>query len=191
MTRSDPSPSGADAVGVRHPSRPPQRTTARRPRRLGPHRDDIFTDIVERSWDPEQRAFVSGPADGDETPEVGDLRAGLTRLGKRYAALLCRPEMVDLLRIVIAETPGFAELSRAHFNVGKLPFYDSVRAHLDHEHRAGNACIDDLDTATTQFLGMVSNFDACGNRWAQCRSGSPSGARRRNPSMRTATIRLL
>lgn len=38
-------------------------------------------------------------------PAAGDPRAGLTKIGRDYAALLSRPQMVALFRLVIAEAP--------------------------------------------------------------------------------------
>ncbi|BBG03873.1 MULTISPECIES: TetR/AcrR family transcriptional regulator [Pseudonocardia] len=114
-----------------------------------PTKAELFDAMVTATWSVD---------DGAEPPDSGDLRAGLRVLGTRYADLLCRPDMVDLYRIVIAETPRFPELSRAYFDVGKMPYYASVRDYLKTEHDAGTAAIDDADTACTHFLGMISNF---------------------------------
>lgn len=115
-----------------------------------PTKAQLFDAMVSASWAPDDE-----PA---SRPDVGDPRAGLGILGARYAELLARPEMVDLFRIVIAETPRFPELGRAHFDVGKMPFFTSVRDYLELERAAGTVLIDDLDLATTQFLGMIANF---------------------------------
>ncbi|WP_405059795.1 TetR/AcrR family transcriptional regulator [Kribbella sp. NBC_01505] len=115
-----------------------------------PTKAALFDAIVVESW-----------ADADEratAPAAGDLAAGLTTLGRRYAVLLGRPQMADLFRIVIAELPRFPELAKAHFSQGKLPYFDSVRDYLVAEHRAGTAEVTDPDLATTQFLGMISNY---------------------------------
>ncbi|BCJ53383.1 hypothetical protein Asp14428_48580 [Actinoplanes sp. NBRC 14428] len=66
--------------------------------------------------------------------------------------------MTDLFRIVIAELPRFPELAQAQFSQGKMPYFESVRRYLSAEHTAGTARIDDLELATTQFLGMISNY---------------------------------
>jgi TetR/AcrR family transcriptional regulator, regulator of autoinduction and epiphytic fitness len=108
----------------------------------------LFDAIVTASW---------STADEGEPPPAGDLVAGLTTLGRRYAALLRRPQMSDLFRIVIAELPRFPELAQAQFAHGKLPYFDSVAGYLRAEQDAGTVRVDDVELATTQFLGMVSN----------------------------------
>jgi TetR/AcrR family transcriptional regulator, regulator of autoinduction and epiphytic fitness len=115
-----------------------------------PTKAELFHAMVTASWARDEET-APGPA-------AGHLRDGLSALGARYAELLSRPEMVDLFRIVIAETPRFPELSRTHFDVGKMPFFASVRDYLALERAAGTVWVDDVDMATTQFLGMIANF---------------------------------
>lgn len=115
-----------------------------------PTKADLFDAIVTGQWVQESREA--------RLPGAGDPRNGLTAVGRDYAALLARPQMVALFRLVIAEAPRFPELARTHFALGKLPYFESVRAYLRAEHAAGTLRVDDAQTATTQFLGMVSNF---------------------------------
>ncbi|MGW0214291.1 TetR/AcrR family transcriptional regulator [Micromonospora chokoriensis] len=114
-----------------------------------PTKAALFDAIVIDSW---------AGGDDAEVPSAGDLSAGLTTLGRHYAALLGRPGMADLFRIVIAELPRFPELAKAHFAEGKLPYFETVRAYLKAERDAGTADITDPQMATTQFLGMISNY---------------------------------
>ncbi|MFJ9387674.1 TetR/AcrR family transcriptional regulator [Nocardioides sp. NPDC101246] len=114
-----------------------------------PTKAALFDAIVTESWT---------SADALEVPEAGDLTAGLTAISRSYAALLTRPEMTDLFRIVIAELPRFPELARAQFAQGKMPWFESVRDYLLAEAEAGTAIVADADLATTQFLGMISNY---------------------------------
>lgn len=115
-----------------------------------PTKADLFDAIVTEYWASESKEA--------STPEPGDPRKGLTAVGRDYAALLTRPQMVSLFRLVIAEAPRFPELAKTHFALGKLPYFESVRAYLAAEHDVGTMRIADPQTATTQFLGMVSNF---------------------------------
>lgn len=115
-----------------------------------PTKADLFGAIVTETWAAERQEAT--------TPEAGDPRAGLTTIGRDYVALLSRPQMVALFRLVIAEAPRFPELAKDHFALGKLPYFESVRTYLQAEHAAGTLAIDDPQTATSQFLGMVSNF---------------------------------
>ncbi|WDZ90551.1 TetR/AcrR family transcriptional regulator [Nocardiopsis sp. HUAS JQ3] len=115
-----------------------------------PTKAALFDAMVAESW--------AVGDDGDLRPPTGDLRAGLTALGRRYVTLLTRPGMAALFRIVIAELPRFPELGEAHFQRGKMPYFDSVRRYLDAENALGTARLDDTELAATQFLGMISNY---------------------------------
>ncbi|WP_444961637.1 TetR/AcrR family transcriptional regulator [Nocardiopsis sp. M1B1] len=114
-----------------------------------PTKAALFDAMVAESWAGE---------DDDLRPSAGDLRAGLTALGRRYVTLLTRPGMAALFRIVIAELPRFPELGEAHFERGKMPYFDSVRRYLDAENALGTVKLDDTELAATQFLGMISNY---------------------------------
>ncbi|WP_047868082.1 TetR/AcrR family transcriptional regulator [Nocardiopsis sp. RV163] len=115
-----------------------------------PTKAALFDAMVAESWAVED--------DDGLHPAAGDLRAGLTALGRRYVTLLTRPGMAALFRIVIAELPRFPELGEAHFERGKMPYFDSVRRYLDAENALGTARLDDTELAATQFLGMISNY---------------------------------
>ncbi|MFC5835384.1 TetR/AcrR family transcriptional regulator [Nonomuraea insulae] len=115
-----------------------------------PTKAALFDAIVTTSW-------RTGEDDGAQPP-AGDPVTGLTMIGRRYVALLTRPDMADLFRIVIAEMPRFPELAEAQFNRGKMPYFESVRSYLEAERAAGTIVVDDLDLAATQFLGMISNY---------------------------------
>jgi TetR/AcrR family transcriptional regulator of autoinduction and epiphytic fitness len=114
-----------------------------------PTKAALFDAIVTESW--------STAAD-ENPPPAGDVIAGLGIVGRRYAALLGRPQMTDLFRIVIAELPRFPELAHAQFSQGKMPYFESVRSYLLAEQEAGTVRIDDVELAATQFLGMISNY---------------------------------
>ncbi|MGY0021630.1 TetR/AcrR family transcriptional regulator [Streptomyces sp. cg35] len=115
-----------------------------------PTKAALFDAIVTASWQ---------AGEGEEQPPPsGDLRAGLTAIGRRYVALLTRPDMADLFRIVIAELPRFPELGETQFNRGKMPYFESVRRYLETERDAGTVALDDAELAATQFLGMISNY---------------------------------
>ncbi|MFC9087013.1 TetR/AcrR family transcriptional regulator [Nocardiopsis dassonvillei] len=115
-----------------------------------PTKAALFDAIVTESWAVED--------DGDLRPPTGDLRVGLTAIGRRYVTLLAQPGMAALFRIVIAELPRFPELGETHFERGKMPYFDSVRRYLDAENALGTAKLDDTELAATQFLGMISNY---------------------------------
>lgn len=104
-------------------------------------------------------------AGGSAVPEpvdlpLGDFPAGLVLLGRAYADLVTRPEMAALMRTVIAESPRFPELRERAFDFGTLPVLAVLAAlgrYLRDAHAAGVAEIDDPDTASAQFLGMIAS----------------------------------
>ncbi|MGW1738437.1 TetR/AcrR family transcriptional regulator [Nocardia sp. NPDC001965] len=115
-----------------------------------PTKAALFEAIVTESWNLD--------IGEDVPPRPGDLRAGLTAAGRRYATLLSRPGMASLFRIVIAELPRFPELGQTLFQTGKMPYFDSVRRYLEAERAAETADLHDSVTAATQFLGMISDY---------------------------------
>ncbi|MFI2230433.1 TetR/AcrR family transcriptional regulator [Nocardia testacea] len=114
-----------------------------------PSKAALFDAIVAESW---------STGDEEDPPPAGNIVEGLGIIGRRYAELLGRPQMTDLFRIVIAELPRFPELADAQFSHGKMPYFESVRSYLLAEHEAGTVRVEDVDLATTQFLGMISNY---------------------------------
>ncbi|MFE6996629.1 TetR/AcrR family transcriptional regulator [Microbacterium sp. NPDC057659] len=86
-----------------------------------------------------------------------DFRAGLVMLGRAYGDLLMRPEMTALMRTVIAESPRFPELRTRTFDFGTLPVLKALARYLRDAHATGVAEIDDPDTASAQFLGMIAS----------------------------------
>jgi AcrR family transcriptional regulator len=120
-----------------------------------PTKAALFEAIVTESW---QRDGDGDDGDSAVRPLPGDLRAGLTAIGRRYADLVGRPGMAALFRIVIAELPRFPELGRMQFQLGKLPYFTSVQEYLESEHRAGHAEVPDAASAANQFLGMIANY---------------------------------
>lgn len=115
-----------------------------------PTKASLFDAMVQQSWRTED--------DDQEAPPTGDVLAGLTAIGSRYAALISSPEMADLFRIVIAELPRFPELAGAQFSLGKMPYFEHVRDYLAAESAAGSAEVPDPDLTSTQFLGMIANY---------------------------------
>ena len=116
-----------------------------------PTKAALFEAIVLRFWAADPGADVTPPSPGDPAD-------ALRTLGARYAELLRRPGMAGLHRMVIAEAPRFPELARVQFDLGKEPFFELVRDYIDAESTDGRLLATDAVRATTEFLGMISNF---------------------------------
>lgn len=116
-----------------------------------PTKADLFEAIVLRFWAADPNADVKQPVPGAPS-------AALRMLGTRYAELLRRPGMAGLHRMVIAEAPRFPELARVQFDLGKEPFFELVRDYIETESAEGRLMVSDAVRATTEFLGMISNF---------------------------------
>lgn len=116
-----------------------------------PTKAQLFEAMVTEFWTPQESADLSTPAPTD------DVRKGLVTLGRRYVALLSRPGMAELFRLVIAEAPRFPELARANFELGKQPFWASVRDYLRAEDGNGTLDVAHPDIAATQYLGMIAD----------------------------------
>ncbi|MFI9489683.1 TetR/AcrR family transcriptional regulator [Promicromonospora sp. NPDC052451] len=115
-----------------------------------PTKASLFEAVVTRQW---------SAADQDRAaPGTGDLAHGLRVYGLRYAALMSRPEMVGLYRMVIAEMPRFPQIADTQFETGKMPFFRQVQDYLRAEHDAGTARVDDTLLAAANFLGMIGNY---------------------------------
>jgi TetR/AcrR family transcriptional regulator of autoinduction and epiphytic fitness len=114
-----------------------------------PTKAELFAAMVTEFWKPTDGADTPLPAD--------DVRAGLLELGRRYVSVLTRPGMADLFRLVIAEAPRFPELAKVNFDLGKQPFWNSVRAYLKAGAARGTLVVEHPDIAATQFLGMIAD----------------------------------
>lgn len=97
------------------------------------------------------------PAPEPIEPPRGDFQAGLVVLGHAYAELLTRPQMVDLMRTVIAESPKFPELRERTFDFGTLPVLEALGSYLRDAQSAGTADIGDPDMVSAQFLAMIAS----------------------------------
>jgi TetR/AcrR family transcriptional regulator, regulator of autoinduction and epiphytic fitness len=114
-----------------------------------PTKAALFEAIVADFWG---RAAAAPAAEDPADPS-----SGLLALGRRYAALLLRPGMAGLHRMVIAEAPRFPELARIQFDLGKEPFFEGVYAYLLATDQSGSLRVPNPTVAATQFLGMISN----------------------------------
>jgi len=110
----------------------------------------LFGAIVEEFW---QDGAEAAPS----PPPAGDPRTGLTAIGRAYVALLTRPDVAPLFRVIIAEAPRFPELGGALYEQGKKPYLDRLAAYVRSEVAAGTLRVEDVDLSVRQFLGMIND----------------------------------
>ncbi|UTD30547.1 TetR/AcrR family transcriptional regulator [Bradyrhizobium sp. WD16] len=113
---------------------------------------DLFGAVVECTWGALTSEAASLPATLDKLKPADALK----QIGKAHAALLCRPEIVQLFRAVIAETPRFPELGTELFRRAKDPFRARLHSYLDRATAAGVLRVKKSDLATRQFLDMIN-----------------------------------
>jgi AcrR family transcriptional regulator len=84
-----------------------------------------------------------------------DVEATLTRIGRGFVGLLCKPAKADSLRIVIAIAERMPEIGRAFYETGPANGIRRLASYLDAQVKAGILAIDDCEVTAAQFL------DAC------------------------------
>ena len=68
---------------------------------------------------------------------------------------LARPDRQDLIRLVIAESRRFPQLSALYFAEGKEPAVGKLATYLAQQVERGSLAIPDVPLAAQQFLGML------------------------------------
>jgi TetR/AcrR family transcriptional regulator of autoinduction and epiphytic fitness len=116
-----------------------------------PSKDALFDVVTEAMWSHLQPS--------DEPPPLPDAPVGerLTELAERRLRALLDPELIALLRVVLAESVRAPELARAFVGQRDRDAHLGLRAVLADERERGRLHIDELDLAAGQFWGMVMN----------------------------------
>lgn len=111
---------------------------------------DLFAAVIDAAWSHLRRAPPL-PGDAEEDP-----RAVLTAYVERLQAHWDRPDVIPLLRLVIAEAPRFPELSQAYFAAGKEPAVKGLSAYFEVLAAHGRLSPGlDPTLAAAQFLGAI------------------------------------
>lgn len=85
----------------------------------------------------------------------GDPAAVLSGFAKSLLAELARPERQKLIRVVIAESRRFPQVSALYFAEGKEPAVGRLAAWLHRQDASGRLVVADPVLAAQQFLGML------------------------------------
>lgn len=111
---------------------------------------ELFAAVIDEAWSHFTRAPML-PAEAE-----GDPRQVLTAYVDRLKAHWDRPDVIPLLRLVIAEAPRFPELSQAYFAAGKEPAVKGLASYLAALAAAGRLAPGlDPTLAAAQFLGAI------------------------------------
>lgn len=112
-------------------------------------KDALFAAVI--------RDIYAGLSDGEtvalkpDTPPRSALLAFATALLRE----LERPDRQSLIRLVIAESRRFPQLSSHYFAEGKEPAIDKLVTYLKHQIALGRLAVPDSGLAALQFLGMI------------------------------------
>ncbi|MFS8036937.1 TetR/AcrR family transcriptional regulator [Xanthobacter sp. AM11] len=115
-----------------------------------PGKAELFGAVIDEAWSHFTRAPLL-PADA-----AGEPRTVLRAYVAGLAAHWDRPDVIPLLRLVIAEAPRFPELSQAYYAVGKEPAVKGLSAYFAALAASGRlASVQEPQLAAAQFLGAI------------------------------------
>ena len=86
-----------------------------------------------------------------ETPPAQALRS----FAKALLSQLARPDRQNLIRLVIAESRRFPQLSALYFAEGKEPAVATLTTYLEQQQAQGRLSMPDRELAAYQLLGMI------------------------------------
>ncbi|MFG1361304.1 TetR/AcrR family transcriptional regulator [Xanthobacter pseudotagetidis] len=111
---------------------------------------DLFAAVIDAAWSHLTRAPPL-PAETAGCPRAV-LRAYVEGLKDHWD----RPDVIPLLRLVIAEAPRFPELSQAYFAAGKEPIVKALHGYFSTLAREGRLAPGaDPELAAAQFMGAI------------------------------------
>lgn len=116
---------------------------------------DLFQAVIEEAWSHLTRAPLL-PTGTEADPATVDPRAVLRAFVGRLTEHWDRPDVIPLLRLVIAEAPRFPELSQAYFAAGKEPAVKGLSAYFETLAAHGRLAPGlEPALAAAQFLGAL------------------------------------
>lgn len=81
--------------------------------------------------------------------------AALTNFAKKFLAFLYQPATIDLLRLLISESPRFPDIAGKLVVESKGPFTRELIAYLDRQKKLGKLKMTDTSRAASYFMGML------------------------------------
>jgi TetR/AcrR family transcriptional regulator, regulator of autoinduction and epiphytic fitness len=113
-----------------------------------PTKAALFEAMVEDFW--------AAPPPCPEKALSEDPAVGLRKMGVSYALLLRSPDMQAIYRLIISEAPRFPDLGRTVYDRAKGPFLKRLEDYLRTQAAAGRLVIDNIETASNQFLAVIT-----------------------------------
>lgn len=115
-------------------------------------KEGLFQEIVLATIDQVGEPFY------DAVPSLGDtvdVDADLRSLARRLVAIVMRPQLLQLRRLVIAEAGRFPELGRTYFERGPGRTAEALAARFEQLAARGLLTVDDSALAASHFLWLV------------------------------------
>jgi len=113
-----------------------------------PTKAALFEAMVEDFW--------AVPPPCPEKALSEDPAVGLRKMGMSYAMLLRSPDMQAIYRLIISEALRFPDLGRPVYERAKGPFLKRLEDYLSTQAAAGRLTIDKVETASNQFLAVIT-----------------------------------
>lgn len=118
-------------------------------------KEDLFIAIVHNlmddfteDWQPAIR--------GEELPNnKAELRAILLKLVQSMASQMLRPDYINLIRVVIAETPSFPRLGDLFSSSIPTRGMQTIASILEQARQKGLIAVEDIDAATRMLVGPM------------------------------------
>jgi TetR/AcrR family transcriptional regulator, mexJK operon transcriptional repressor len=112
----------------------------------------LFRHVVATTIEPLHASFANLLADN----EIGaDLEAHLQRLARQLVAIVTSAEVIQLRRVIMAETDRFTDVTRQWYELGPRQTITTLSAHLTELAAAGHLVVDNPERAAEQFLWLA------------------------------------
>src|SRR6516165_11828346 len=112
-------------------------------------KEDLFGAVIERECERYFSRFSAGELD------LGDVRASLTVLGRRFLELLLSPDGIALHRIILGEVTRFPGLGEVFWRAGPERQRVQIEAFLQSAVACGTLSVPDTRLAAEQFVSLV------------------------------------
>jgi TetR/AcrR family transcriptional repressor of mexJK operon len=115
-------------------------------------KERLFCEVVNRTVNE-----ASDPVHAEvlELRDSGDLEADLRDLARRQLTLVLQPKLMQLRRLVIAESSRFPELGRTFYEQGPGRTMSALAAAFERLAARGLLAVDDANLAASQFNWLV------------------------------------